>query len=74
MRTNGFFEFLAHTIELTDPRVDRGYKCFVEDLIYLFTKLFFVNGHLLARTDCICVTLQMFGQGVPYARPNLFCR
>ena len=35
MRTNGFFEFLAHTIELTDPRVDRGYNYCLKEMVAL---------------------------------------
>ena len=35
MRTNGFFEFLAHFVDLTDPRVDRGKNHSLKDLVGL---------------------------------------
>lgn len=35
MRTNGFFEFLAHFIDLTDPRVDRGKNHSLKEMVAL---------------------------------------
>ena len=35
MRTNGFFEFLAHFVDLTDPRVDRGKNHSLKDMVGL---------------------------------------
>ena len=35
MRTNGFFEFLAHFVDLTDPREDRGRNHSLIDMVAL---------------------------------------
>ena len=35
MRTNGFFEFLAHFVDLTDPREDRGRNHSLTDMVAL---------------------------------------
>ena len=35
MRTNGFFEFLAHFVDLKDPRADRGRNHSLQDMVAL---------------------------------------
>ena len=35
MRTNGYFEFLTHFVELEDPRVDRGNNHLLIDMVGL---------------------------------------
>ena len=35
MHANGFFEFLTHFVDLTDPRVDRGLNHSLRDMVGL---------------------------------------